>query len=383
MDSILLFKGSKRDFNTLLNERAVEDFTPFMELIRQYNITVRANDIYASQYAPDGFGEQQIENVVIFADDYASVTDHVISNFNNIVLLGHDIKNLYIQNPPKRVENSLRVQFDDIIEEHYSNYHVIDNEEIIDFYNHMISSNVVGQEQAKKDISIGLLKKSTLTNKSPLVMLFYGNSGIGKTELAKTMSEYFNGKLTRIQFSMMQTEEAYKYIFGDTHGKSSLAKDLLSRETNNVLIDEFDKVNAALYNVFYQMFDEGEFEDINYLVDVSNCIFILTTNFSNDQEIAEKLGLPIFSRIDLKIEFQNLTEIELLRVVDNIFDNVTAQLSEVDMKIIENYGLKETYRKHVGSFENIRLLKSFIEKDVFQIIFEELLKRDKLARALR
>lgn len=57
MDSILLFKGSKRDFNTLLNERAVEDFTPFMELIRQYNITVRANDINASQYAPDGFGE--------------------------------------------------------------------------------------------------------------------------------------------------------------------------------------------------------------------------------------------------------------------------------------------------------------------------------------
>lgn len=139
MDSILLFKGSKRDFNTLLNERAVEDFTPFMELIRQYNITVRANDINASQYAPDEFGEQEIENVVIFADDYASVTDHVISNFNNIVLLGHDIKNLYIQNPPKRVETSLRVQFDDIIEEHYSNYHLIDNDEIIDFYNHMIS----------------------------------------------------------------------------------------------------------------------------------------------------------------------------------------------------------------------------------------------------
>ena len=143
-------------------------------------------------------------------------------------------------------------------------------------------------------------------------------------------------------------------------------------------IDEFDKVNSALYNAFYQMFDEGELEDINYLVDVSNCIFILTTNFSNDQEIAENLGLPIFSRIDLKIEFQNLTETELLRVVDNIFNDVTAQLSEEDKEFIENYGLKETYRKHVGSFENIRLLKSFIEKDVFQIIFEKLLKRDNL-----
>ena len=61
MDSIILFKGSKRDFNKLLKARAVEDFTPFMELIRQYNITVRANDINASQYAPDGFGENRLK----------------------------------------------------------------------------------------------------------------------------------------------------------------------------------------------------------------------------------------------------------------------------------------------------------------------------------
>ncbi|BAK30174.1 ATP/GTP-binding protein [Streptococcus porcinus] len=376
MDSIILFKGSKRDFNELLKSRDVEDYTPFMELIRQYNITVRANDVNASQYIADGFGKEQIENVVIYADDYASVTDHVISNFNNIVLLGHDIQNLYIQNPPKRIETSLRVQFEDVVEEICSQYKRIDKEEVVDFYNHMLSSNVVGQQQAKKDVSIGLLKKTTLTDKSPLIMLFYGNSGVGKTELAKTISEYFSGRLTRIQFSMMQTEEAYKYIFGDTHSKSSLAKDLLSRETNIVLIDEFDKVNTGLYNVFYQMFDEGELEDINYSVDVSNCIFVLTTNFCNDKEIAEKLGLPIFSRIDLKIKFQNLTESELLQVIDNIFENVTSRLSEEDKNIIENCGLRETYRKHVNSFENIRMLRSFIEKDIFQIIFEELVNHN-------
>ena len=376
MDSIVLFKGSKRDFNELLKSRDIEDYTPFMELIRQYNITVRANDVNASQYIADGFGKEQIENVVIYADDYASVTDHVISNFNNIVLLGHDIQNIYIQNPPKRIETSLRVQFEDVVEEICSQYKRIDKEEVVDFYNHMLSSNVVGQQQAKKDVSIGLLKKTTLTDKSPLVMLFYGNSGVGKTELAKTISEYFSGRLTRIQFSMMQTEEAYKYIFGDAHSKSSLAKDLLSRETNIVLIDEFDKVNTGLYNVFYQMFDEGELEDINYSVDVSNCIFVLTTNFRNDKEIAEKLGLPIFSRIDLKIKFQNLTESELLQVIDNIFENVMSRLSEEDENMIENCGLRETYRKHVNSFENIRMLKSFIEKDIFQIIFEELVNHN-------
>lgn len=54
-----------------------------------------------------------------------------------------------------------------------------------------------------------------------------------------------------MQFSMMQTEEAYKYIFGDVHDKLTLARGLLIREANIVLIDKFDKVSSALYNVFY------------------------------------------------------------------------------------------------------------------------------------
>lgn len=88
-----------------------------MELIRQYNITVRANDVNASQYIADGFGKEQIENVVIYADDYASVTDHVISNFNNIVLLDMIFKIFISKTHLKELETSLRVQFEDVIED--------------------------------------------------------------------------------------------------------------------------------------------------------------------------------------------------------------------------------------------------------------------------
>lgn len=192
--------------------------------------------------------------------------------------------------------------------------------------------------------------------------------------MSKVVSEYFNGTLTRIQFSMMQTEEAYKYIFGDVHGKNSLAKDLLARETNIVLIDEFDKVNPALYNAFYQMFDEGRLEDINYSVDVSNCIFILTSNFLKEEEIADKLGLPIFSRIDMKVEFQNLTEEEIVSVIEFEFKKVMDKLHKSEQKIINQYGLLDVYLKSIKSFENIRLLNSFIEKDIFELLFNNMLK---------
>ena len=68
----------------------------------------------------------------------------------------------------------------------------------------------------------------------------------------------------RIQFSMMQTSEAYDYVFGAEHSKSSFARDMMGRESNVILIDEFDKVNPALYNAFYELFDEGKYVDTNY-----------------------------------------------------------------------------------------------------------------------
>lgn len=365
-----MFKGSKRDFQKLLAEEYVEDdYTPFMELIRQYNAAIRANDVAATNDVAQ-FDQKEIENVVIYADDFASVTNHVITNFPNIVILGHNIRNLYIQNAPKRVEYSLRVAFEDIIVDNFSEYHVFSTEEVVDIFKKLNDSTVIGQDSAKKQTCIGLYKASVLKENRPLVLLYYGPSGVGKTELAKEISEYYKGKLSRIQFSMMQTEESYKYIFGDEHGKASFARDLLARETNIILIDEFDKVNSGLYNVFYQMFDEGEFEDINYQVDVSNCVFILTSNFSDEKDIAQTLGFPIYSRIDTKVEFKQLTDTELRSVINKIFSSVYKKISREQVELIKINGLQDQYLNSVEIFKNIRLLDKYIENDIFNILFD-------------
>ena len=137
-----------------------------------------------------------------------------------------------------------------------------------------------------------------------------------------------------------------------------------------VLIDEFDKVSPSLYNVFYQMFDEGEFEDINYKVDVSNCIFILTSNFNNEKNIAEVLGFPIFSRIDTKIKFKELTKAELSLVIEKIFESIYKKISTEDQKLIDGVELKNKYLESVDIFKNIRLLDKFIENDIFNVLFD-------------
>lgn len=364
MEKIVLFEGSKKDFNALLMNECVDEYTPFMELIRQYNEKVRANDVYASEDI-GSVNKNIIENVVIYSDDFASVTDHVISNFPNIVLLGHNIENVYIQNAPKRVRYALEVGFEDIIDRKKSDYYEADSEDILRLFSQLENGNIVGQNEAKKQSCVGLYKSTVLKEDRPLVLLYYGPSGVGKTELAKSISKFYEGGLTRIQFSMMQTDEAYKYIFGDAHGKPSLARDLLNRETNIVLIDEFDKVSSTLYNVFYQMFDEGEFEDINYKVDVSNCVFILTSNFNSEKHIAEVLGFPIYSRIDSKIKFSQLTNEELELVIERIFDRIYSRISEEDRLLIDKLELKGKYKESVDIFRNIRLLDKYIENDIF------------------
>ena len=54
--------------------------------------------------------------------------------------------------------------------------------------------------------------------------MLYGPSGVGKTESAKSISKTMGGELLRIQFSMMQTAEAYNYVFGAEHSKGSFAR---------------------------------------------------------------------------------------------------------------------------------------------------------------
>lgn len=370
MSNIHFFYGSNKDFRILLDENYVEnDFTPFMELIRQYNVKVRANDVYGNNDTE--FQQDAIENVVIFANDFASVTEHVISNFSNIVLLGHDIDNLYIQNPPKRVEVSIQSTFSsDEINKHYSSYFTPNTDQITQLYTSLINGNVIGQNTAKKETCVGLYKAAYKPQKKPTVLMFYGPSGVGKTELAKTISNFYKGELTRIQFSMMQTDEAYKYIFGDAHARPSMARDLLSRQSNIVLIDEFDKVSPGLYNVFYQMFDEGIFEDINYCVDVSNCIFILTSNFNDEQSIASTVGLPVYSRINQKIKFELLKKDEIQEVISRIFNRIINDLTPSDKKLIIDSKLETRYIEHLDTFSNIRMLDTFIENDIYTLLLE-------------
>lgn len=123
VNHVVVFHGSKKDFENILTERIVdiEDAIPFMELIQHYNARLRPNESGVRESALSN--KIDVTDCIVKAEDYGSVLEHVLSNFVNIVTLNHDIDTLYIHNPPKRVLASLKSGFGEDIEYLQSSYH--------------------------------------------------------------------------------------------------------------------------------------------------------------------------------------------------------------------------------------------------------------------
>ena len=364
-DKVVIYTGSKKDFNKYLDSVLDEydETIPFMELIQHYNARLRPNESGVGEEAL--FRRMKVENCIVRADDYGSVLPHVLSNFTTIVTLNYDIGTLYVQNPPRRVVESLRAGYGDDIEYHESEYPQLTREVLKNVYS-TISEDVLGQESCKRQIISGMYKLTTGASQKPVVLMLYGPSGVGKTESAKSISKALGGELLRVQFSMMQTDEAYNYVFGSEHSKSSFARDMVGRESNVILIDEFDKVNPLFYNAFYELFDEGKYVDTNYSVNLGQAVFLLTCNFNNEAEIKKVLGPAMFSRIGCCIEFSDLTTEQKQEIVLRWYDSILLSLKPDERSFVISTNIKEWFLKNADRYDNIRILKSKLENAVFE-----------------
>jgi len=374
MDSIIIFWGSKRDFEKYVNAEITdgETFSYFMEVVQDYNSRLRPNAALGDEDRKRRF---TVDNLIVRASDYASVMEHVIYNFVNTILLNHDITRMFLHNPPNTIVRALKVLMGDVIEEKYTEYVKIDRDYLRDVHLNL-QQNIVGQSLAKDSIIASIYKACNKKENKPIVLMLYGPSGIGKTETAKEISKVLGGNMLRIQFSMMQTAEAVNYVFGSEHSKNCLARDLLERETNIVLIDEFDKVSPQFYNAFYQLFDEGVYADNHYCVDAKDCIFLCTTNFESPEQAASYMGAPIFSRFTDVVQFSLLSDSEKRIIATNLYEMCINELADDERILLQSDEILNFYLDNIHRFENVRHIKSKIEKSVYKKLSEHFIFSD-------
>lgn len=369
INSIVIFRGARKDFDNYLEDhiKSTDNTIPFMDLIQHYNARIRPTE--AAVKETDLAQKITVDNCIVRTDDYGSVLEHVLPNFVNILSLNHRIKHLYVQNPPKRVQYALESAFPNDIEYCGSVYQEI-NREVLKRIYYDLSQNILGQDTCKKQLIAGLYRLISASSSRPSVLMLYGPSGVGKTETAKSLSKSLGGDLLRVQFSMMQTVEAYNYVFGAEHSKTSFARDLLSRETNIILIDEFDKVNPQFYNAFYQLFDEGRFVDSNYEVDMQQSVFILTCNFMTENQIRQSLGPAMFSRIGCCIKYEDLTKQQKEQIIFSWFNDILSNLQDEEKSFITSTNILNWFTNNADRYDNIRILKTKMENAVFEKLTE-------------
>lgn len=312
----------------------------------------------------DNDSRSYVENFVIDSNEYSGVNDHVIINFVNF-LSDFRVDNLFLQNPPSHIREQLeRVYGGKMIKIEYERYKAISTSHI-KMINENYNKKVIGQEEVNRQLLKALFPLTMKKRRKPVVILFYGSSGVGKTETALFLADLLKEKIFRKQFSMFQNDQFSKYLFGSSHHEGSFAKDLLDRESNVILLDEFDKANPFFHSAFYQLFDEGVFVDTNYRVELDKAIIICTSNYETIGEIKEKLGAPIYNRFDVIIHFKDLSDDAKKQIGENIF-------KENSILYKNDYGFvldKEIEKELFDAFRhcsNAREIKRLID-DVFAL----------------
>ena len=161
-------------------------------------------------------------------------------------------------------------------------------------------ARVMGQGAAVEAVvdRIAMLKAGLTDPGRPIaVFLFAGPTGTGKTELAKTVAEYLFGapdRLIRLDMSEFQVAESTRRILGepgDAGDGESLAQRVRKQPFCVVLLDEFEKAHANIWDLFLQVFDDGRLTDgAGQTVDFRHALVILTTNLGATSHKGADLG---------------------------------------------------------------------------------------------
>ena len=238
----------------------------------------------------------------------------------------------------------------------------------------VLHERVIGQEEAVTALSKAI-RRSRSGLKDPKrpagSFIFLGPSGVGKTELSKTLAEFlFNSQDALISFDMSEYMEKHTvsrligsppgYVGYDEGGQLTTA--VRQRPYSVVLFDEIEKAHPDVFNILLQILEEGRLADAQgRMVDFRNTVIIMTSNvgareitttaplgFSssgatglNDDEIktrvmseVKRLFRPEFlNRIDEIIVFKSLTEDETVEIVNLMVADLRDRLIEQNMTI--------------------------------------------------
>ncbi|MEO6715356.1 MAG: AAA family ATPase, partial [Mycobacteriales bacterium] len=277
---------------------------------------------------------------------------------------------------------------------------------------------IVGQEQAIKAVSQAI-RRTRAGLKDPKrpggSFIFAGPSGVGKTELSKTLAEFLFGdedSLIQLDMSEFMEKHTVSRLVGSPPGYvgyeegGQLTERVRRKPFSVVLFDEVEKAHPDVFNTLLQVLEDGRLTDSQgRVVDFKNTVIIMTTNLGT-RDIAKGLSLgfskggdkkvdyermkqkvqeelkqhfrPEFlNRVDDIVVFHQLSEEEIVTIVDFMLARVDAALKNKDMSIELTGAAKALLAKRgYDPVLGARPLRRTIQREIEDLLSEKILYKE-------
>ena len=275
----------------------------------------------------------------------------------------------------------------------------------------ILHKRVIGQDEAVEDVSEAIMRSRAGISdpKKPIgSFLFLGPTGVGKTELAKSLAEsLFDDEHNMIRIDMSEYMEKYSvsrligappgYVGYEEGGQ--LTEAVRRKPYSVVLFDEIEKAHPDVFNILLQVLDDGRITDSQgRTVDFKNTIIILTSNLGSEfileginekgeisEEAKEKVnGLlkksfrPEFlNRLDEIVFYKPLQKNEVSKILDLLIKDLEKRLEDKHITLeltqkAKDYLIDNGYDQVYGA----RPLKRFVTKKLETLIAENILKQE-------
>ncbi len=266
-----------------------------------------------------------------------------------------------------------------------------------------IHERMIGQTRAVGVVADALRRaRSGVRNQNRPVgtFLFLGPTGVGKTELAKSLAEvYFGGEQNIIRLDMnefVSPDDVSRLIADGADDAGSLAAQVMKQPFSVVLLDELEKAHSSVLTTLLQLLDEGVLRDVRGReVSFKDAVVIATSNAGSariqeyiqrgyslqqfeETFINELISSHIFhpeflNRFDEMVVFSPLTKPELLQVVDLILKGVNKNLAEQQITInvsaeAKEYLVEKGYDPRLGARPMRRVVQRAVESTVAKLL---------------
>ncbi len=276
-----------------------------------------------------------------------------------------------------------------------------------------LSRRVVGQKEAIEAVSNAIRRSRTGLqdeNKPLGSFIFMGPTGVGKTELAKTLAAYLfddEKSLVRIDMSEYMERHAVAKLIGSPPGYvgfeegGQLTEKIRRQPYSVILLDEIEKAHPDVFNILLQILDDGILTDSQGKeVDFRNTIIIMTSNIGSEyiQDLQDETEIrkrvsealknnfrPEFiNRIDEKIIFHSLSKEDILKIVEIKLKDLKQKLAKRKIEIdftdrAKNKLMEFGYDPSFGARPLNRVIQKYIkDKLAFEMLEQEIKEESKI-----